>query len=167
MRILSLTQSASDNLGDKAIFRVISEFYRKKGHEVIEGMFYPDTYLTIAEQNKANMVDGSIEENGWKRWLINNTPLGVVYQIRSDRNGKERVKRNLKIYWKELSAMKYDAILIGGGALVKHHHDFMWCMDFWCREAITPINIVGRESYRARGKDILGGHLPRKKGCRA
>lgn len=149
MKILSLTQGDTDNLGDKAIQTVIFNFFQQQGCEVISGQFYPEEKRDISEKRK---LYGNHNIKAEKK---SNDPFNIktrlkkvqwlyrCYKYIQIRRGSLQVIRNLNNYFdNECRQEKFDLILIGGGQLIKHNHDFIYCMEFWCQRIKIPKIII-------------------------
>lgn len=70
-------------------------------------------------------------------------PLYLLYKKGINFRGTQLVKQRLKKYWKKFENENLDLILIGGGQLIKHNHDFMACMDFWTKRRGIPKIALG------------------------
>lgn len=148
MKILSLTQGDTDNLGDQAIQKTINEFFTQRGAEVISAQFYPEEKQDIAykreKYGKEIKTQEGVKGSGLKRILKKILGVHSLHKKLEAYRSSRIVKQNLNRYYNDfVKDKKIDLVLIGGGQLIKHNHDFIHCMDFWCRASEAPKAVIG------------------------
>lgn len=147
MKILSLTQGDTDNLGDQAIQQVIKALFEKNGHQVISAQYYPEEKQDIVDKKERYGYELTIKNQSTNRIRTYLKKISVIYELYKYIQrfwGSQQVKRNLKKYYDDIiSKEQFDVVIIGGGQLIKHQHDFIHCMSFWCNKIKKPKIILG------------------------
>lgn len=131
MKILIVNQYNSDNLGDKLLNKMICSNIIELGYKYINAGFAQTINQTINYKNtkKINKIFKKIKKrvSPFSKYIL-------MYK-----------KRLNKIQKKE-EILNCNALIIGGGQLIKHHSVFTYCMINWIRFAKKrniPILIYG------------------------
>lgn len=157
LNILLVNQGHTDNLGDKAISQImtyyLAEFFN---NTVISAPFIAyEKQSEIIEKNDNKDLSGTkYGKSTWKQ-KINQVcarllPESIVYIIKE----KKAISKFLENY------KQIDAVIIGGGELIKNHHPFTYAFLMWIicakRKYKCPIAIWGASSDE---KFSIGGKI--------
>lgn len=129
MKILVLNQFNSDNIGDKLIGETISGYLSSKGIDVTSGGYAQMSPQSIVHSEKGIDLIGKC-----KKWC----PPWLKYIL--------LYKRRIRSEAKKCCAEDMDAIVIGGGQLIKQGGVFPYCFRDWANYAIKhgiPLFIYG------------------------
>ncbi|HEL1949137.1 TPA: polysaccharide pyruvyl transferase family protein [Streptococcus suis] len=114
-RILLINQFNSDNLGDKLLSNMISEYLEKKNFTVDK--------VGYALEKEQQIVYNDTQKLSSYRAFKNRVPNFIKFHL--------QFKRNLKRMVSRIDLTNYSGIIIGGGQLIKHKTVFSYCFRFW------------------------------------
>ncbi|HFR3361825.1 TPA: hypothetical protein ACHU6Y_002065, partial [Streptococcus suis] len=103
-RILLINQFNSDNLGDKLLSNMISEYLEKKNFTVDK--------VGYALEKEQQIVYNDTQKLSSYRAFKNRVPNFIKFHL--------QFKRNLKRMVSRIDLTNYSGIIIGGGQLIKH-----------------------------------------------
>lgn len=129
MKILALNQYNSDNIGDMLIGKVLSDRLSSNGFETVLGGF--------AQMNPQQIVHSEKKMDIFT-WLKKKCPSILKYHL--------QYKRKIVFEASRVSIQEMDAIIIGGGQLIKHGGVFPYCFKDWSTLAskyCIPLYIYG------------------------
>ena len=130
MNILLLNQGHTDNLGDKAILEVMQWILCEKGNVVISRPFIAyesPSHIVCGNETglsrKSEKLDtGTVSLKQRANSLIGRLlPNAIVYIIKEKKAIRKILKQGIKI----------DAVIIGGGELLKSRHQFTYAFLVW------------------------------------
>lgn len=151
MKILLVNQGHTDNLGDKAISKIMTYYLTEVfNNTVISAPFIAYektseiTENRIFANDKKNSNDFKYRKITWKqkfnRICAKLLPESIVYIIKE----KKAISKFLDNY------KQIDAVIIGGGELIKNHHPFTYAFLMWIncvkKKYKCPIAIWGVSS---------------------
>lgn len=125
MKVLVVNQYNSDNLGDKLLNDMLCNNIINLGHQVINVGFAQTTEQKVE-------FDINKKQNALIKKIKTKLSAFLKYEI--------LYKRRLKKSQKEIELSGCDAIIIGGGQLIKHKSVFLYCMMNWVNFA-KKINV--------------------------
>lgn len=129
MNVVIINQFNSDNIGDKLIGQVLYDFFADKGVSISLAGFAQTEFQEIKNQDDKYEIF---------EWLKNICPAIIKFLVRYKKNIRQEVNR--------VDLKKADALVIGGGQLLKHGGLFPYCFYEWCKYAFDlkiPIYIYG------------------------
>lgn len=129
LKVLALNQYNSDNIGDKLIGETISGYLNSEGMDVTIGGYAQMTPQIIAPSEKGADLIGKC-----KRWCPPRLKYMLLY--------KKRIRDEAE----KCRVADMDAIVIGGGQLIKQGGVFPYCFRDWADYAIKydiPLFIYG------------------------
>lgn len=131
MKFLVVNQYNSDNLGDKLLNEMLCLNIMKLGHEYVNAGFAQTTEQSI-DYDKTKKKDIILRKI--KKKIHPLIKYILIY------------KKRINTIQKKEELLKCDAIIIGGGQLLKHNSVFLFCMLNWIKYAKKrriPILIYG------------------------
>ena len=129
--VLVVNQYNSDNLGDQLLNRSLCDSLASVGYKVISCGF------AQTSKQEVKYVENNDSAN-IKTFIKNNMPESLKYVIKYHYMLKREVNK--------LDINSIDAIIIGGGQLIKSKSVFIYCLEFWLNYAHKndiPIYIFG------------------------
>lgn len=116
MKVLIINQNKSDNIGDKLLSKMLCERLNNLGVQTKE--------LGFAQTKEQNVT---YEKENSTRHFLNSVkrecPMFIKYLLNF---GPKLRKQQKKVKMEE-----YEAIVIGGGQLIKHKSVFLYCLIYW------------------------------------
>ena len=120
MNVLIINQNKSDNIGDKLLSKMLCERLNNLGVQTKELGFAQTTEQNVTYE-KANNT----------RHFLNSVkkkcPVLIKYLLNFGPKLREQQKK--------VKMTEYQAIVIGGGQLIKHKSVFLYCLIYWARIA--------------------------------
>lgn len=129
--VLVVNQFNSDNLGDKLLNRSLCDSLELMGYKVVSCGFAQTTKQEVKYVENEDCSD-------IKTLIKNNIPESLKYIIKYQHRLKKEVDR--------FDINNVEAIIIGGGQLLKTKSVFLQCLEFWCDYAHKndiPLYIFG------------------------
>lgn len=130
MKVAILNQFNSDNIGDKLIGLSMKQYFEARDIDVELGGY--------AQTKNQDIVISATRAKGIFSSLKRRCPAIIKYYLKFKKEIRKEANR--------IQMNNIDAIVIGGGQLIKHNGVFSYCFSDWVRRAVRyniPIYIYG------------------------
>lgn len=131
-KILIVNQFNSDNLGDKLLNNMLNLRLRECGFETTSVGFAQSEEQKVTYSNHVSTSQGIVTK------IKNICPPLLKYII----NYRKKLLKSVE----RVQMEQFDALVIGGGQLIKHKSVFRYCFSFWVKQALkrnVPVCIYG------------------------
>lgn len=131
-KILVVNQFNSDNLGDKLLNDMLCKNLKKMGFQVSNQGFAQQIEQPLIYKTSKSLKDQMVS------MIKKGLPVGLKFKL--------NYKRKLKRCFRQIQTQTFDALLVGGGQLLKHNSVFIYCLKAWIDKAEQlgiPVIIYG------------------------